>query len=575
MKRRLPRSLAPLLVLPLLAGCSVEPPVPLEEDPEFAGWGAGPAVGLRVAVAPVRVARDEAPEAWPAASAAVVASDASPGAWPERDYASDVAASFDRPQLQRRLTKIAGWSLGAEPLLLEGGASSGAVREAAEQAQSDILVQLDLLQARAAWIERDGAWWWGDLFLFWGLGIPPALLISDEVYEVDLRARLQVIEVRSGRALLQRTFRASASRALSHPQRGWSVGGLLWLHPYTLDDEDFASVSDALLPHALKDLERQVAATLASGLRPMLGHDALGQRIRSGSFGPRSFALVVGVDGPQGGAPPGPARPTPLSGAATDAGAFAAHLVESGEVLPANRVVLQGPAATGERVCVELRALARRARASDRLIVYYAGFGSTDERGAPAWVLADGPLALAGLTDELAGALPRGARVDLVMDSSFGVPAAGRSWPGGAELAPGSLPALVSGRAWRLLVAASEGEAAVEHKTPTRGLFSEWLLTAASGAGDGDDDGVLSMEEAAAFLGRWVPGEANEAGAAQHPRLYGAGADAPFLKTRVQAKPAAPAPAPPPAPGSAGPADGAPPADPAGIPEAPARAPGR
>lgn len=512
-------------------GCAVDPPTPLERDPEHVALSEGSSLDLRLAVAPVEL---------PQRSAGVASLGSAVGAWPEREYASESAVPLDARELQRRLARVGTWVLGGEEALLASevaGEDAPALLAQAEAEGAELLVRLELLKSRASWIERDGLWWWGNLFLFWGIGVYPMLFVSDEVYAVELLARVEVREVRSGRVLLDQTLAAGHARSLNHPQRGWSVGGLLWLHPYTLDEEDYREVGRALYPHARKDLERQVAQLLSTKLRPKV--EPLLPQIRAGALGPRLRALVIGVNGPS--AEWDFDHPGPLAGAEQDAADVAKHLRACG-VRP---VVLSGGAATREAIRANLRRLAEGMRASDRLLVYFAGFGRTDREGLPAWIAADGALTLAPLADELAGVAPPEARIDLVCDASFGALGGGRTFPGGAPLARGSLGVLVEERPWRLLCAARPEQTAVESKAPhPRGLFSEWLLTAAAGAGDRDNDGQLSLREAWGFLVRWVPKEAQDAGAEQRPCMWGGERDAPFFPLRLP-EPPNPAPAAP------------------------------
>ncbi|MEZ6187956.1 MAG: hypothetical protein R3F62_23475 [Planctomycetota bacterium] len=104
----------------------------------------------------------------------------------------------------------------------------------------------------------------------------PVVLIADEVYEVGLAARVSVVHVGSGRALLERDFVVSHRRALNDPERGWSVSGLLFLYPYTLDADAYADVREALWPHAQEALALEVLTWLREALPPRLAEaDAL------------------------------------------------------------------------------------------------------------------------------------------------------------------------------------------------------------------------------------------------------------------------------------------------------------
>ncbi len=159
-----------------------------------------------------------------------------------------------------------------------------------------------------------------------------------------LRASVAVVHARSGRALLERTFVARDEQALNDPQRGWDLGGFFFLHPYTLDDDDLAYVYEALYPHAEKDLERQVTAWLRDALPARLREPAVRALIDQGDPAlARTFALVVGADGPQVRSLD---RPPPLAAAERDAAEVARLLGASGEVAAERLVRLTGPEAT-------------------------------------------------------------------------------------------------------------------------------------------------------------------------------------------------------------------------------------
>jgi hypothetical protein len=523
MNRRSPHKLLLLLALTASAwGCSVATPPALEEDPQLAELS-GEALPLSFAVAPVRL-----PGATPSDYASLSPLDSQVvfpdvrATWPEREYASEGAVVISAPEVQRRLRRVGEWVLGTRETGLLAAKEAGLAPSAGSLSDPDLVIELELLRSRCSWVERDGLWWWGNLFCFWGLGALPVVFVPDEVYALELEARLTVVEARSRKILLRENLSVSHEDSLNHPQRGWSVGGLLFLHPYTLGDEDLRRVAEVLWPQTARELEIAIAKRLRRKLRPQL--ERLLPDIRSGALGPRTLALVVGVDGPS--SEWDFDRPPPLVGAVKDAEQVAGYLRGVGVQ---TRLLTRGEA-TGAQIMAELVSLGRRLRARDRLLVYFAGFGRTDREGIPAWVAADGPVRLRGLADELANHVPEGAAVDWVSDASFGLRGQGRTYPGGVSLARSSLGALVKGRPWRLLCAARPNQTAVERSARGEGgLLTEWLLAASAGAGDTNNDGQLSLREAWRFLGRWVPAEARALGSEQGPCIWGHDFDAPFL----------------------------------------------
>jgi len=518
-------------------GCSVSAPPPLEEDPEHAAL-ASERLPITLAVAPIRLpsakARSEFATLSPLDSQ-VVFPDLR-ATWPEREYATERGIAFNGPAIQRRLAQVGKWALGAREvsLLSARGDEELLPAMAADISDPDLLVELELLRSRCSWVERDGLWWWGNLFCFWGLGALPVVFVPDEVYALEVEARLTVVEARSRKVLLRENFSVSHEDSLNHPQRGWSVGGIFFLHPYTLDEEELQGVATALWPGAARELEVAVARRLRHDLRPQI--ESLLPEIQSGALGPRTLALVLGVDGPT--AEWDFDRPPPLVGAVKDAQQVAGYLREAG----IETTLLIGADATRAQIRASLAGLGGRLRGKDRLLVYFAGFGRTDREGLPAWVVADGPLRLRALADQLAAQVTEGAAVDWISDASFGLRGQGRTYPGGVALARSSLGVLVKGRPWRLLCAARPNQTAIERSARGEGgLLTEWLLAAGAGAGDSDNDGQLSLREAWRFLGRWVPPEARSLGSEQGPCIWGTDFDAPFLPVRrPEPAPAAP-----------------------------------
>lgn len=521
----------------VVAGCAVEPPVPLEADPAFAGvalapadrplvtLGVGPTVVFgeptrwpRLGVAPVDSASGATVESGDAiAAVGSAAPDDGPRLEP-REYAWS-PPTIDTDTLDARLAAVLGWTLTGSAPLARLGPTQAVLRDA-EAAGLDLVVQTHLTDARAAWVDRGGWVWWANFSLFYGFGILPIVYVEDEVYEVSLRARVSVVHAASGQALLERTFVGRDLRALNDPERGWDLGGFLFLHPYTLDDDDLAYVFDVLYPHASKDLERQVATWLRDELPARLAAPRVqallrqrGDRARG-----RTHALVIGANGPDVRSLD---RPPPLAGAERDAKAFARLLSASGEVKQLTELNGSHPAA---KVLAALRQVGARVAAGDRLIVYYAGYGWFDALGNAALLLGGDALSLQALTDAVAQATPEGAEVVFVLDTSFGG-VAGRTYPGAPTSPDHVLEPLSRRPTWHALLAARVGQSA--HEDPERGgLFTSWLITGVRGAADADDDQAISLPELSTYLADWVGSAALEqVGQPQRPLLVGPAAE--------------------------------------------------
>jgi len=288
------RRVCVLLALACLAGCSVAPPLPLADDPdlsaeclpagqrfgwrlgvaatdqaylgegELAGWGELAALGSGTTTA-VDSGADPAPvdsQSVAVVGSGEVAAVVSEHPLAAREYAWEAPPSL-AGELSTRLSDACSWALTTSATLtIQPPASaddpSGELLSMADAEGVDLLLHLELLDQRVAWVERDGGWWIANALLFYGPGLFPVVMIADEVFEVGLRVRVTVVDVQGRRALLAREFAAVEQRSLNDPERGWSLSGFFFLYPYTLDEGAYASVREALLPHALKDLELQV-----------------------------------------------------------------------------------------------------------------------------------------------------------------------------------------------------------------------------------------------------------------------------------------------------------------------------
>ncbi len=283
--------------LPLLFGCAVEPPIPLEKDPRYVELPLADTAQIASQLAVVVTASSPTTPSslWPALPSTPGTSvDTTNTDLEPREYAWS-PPQHDLPATQRRLATLLSWALtGGDPLVeLSTEASSaqapglrGRLRTAALSEGAELLVSMELSDCRVAWVGRDGLWWLSNFLLFYGPGIYPVVLIPDEVYEVSLRARVSVVHVGSGLSLASRTFLATHQRSLNDAQRGWSLTGLLFLYPYTLDKGDFEHVLEALLPHARKELERQALTWLREELPQCLAREEV-QALPSGSLAGR------------------------------------------------------------------------------------------------------------------------------------------------------------------------------------------------------------------------------------------------------------------------------------------------
>lgn len=563
-----PTSAALALLALSLAGCALDPPVPLEHDPELSAL---PRPNNHViVVAPVAEVDVDAERRERAARVAVVTSGsvaaggsaelasglapvgsagvatAGSGDFPARASNPPLAAlpqrevwlnlPLDRDALQARVAEVTGWALGRPVERLRDGAGTSAARrdrdqllDLAEAQGADLTLEVEVGQLRSAWVDRDGGSWWLDAIALYGFGIPTGIFVSDELYEVALPFRARVTHVRSGRELLARSFVARDERSLTDGEAGWTLGGFFQLRPWTLDDEDLTSVKDALWPHVQKDLERQLVAWLTRELPPRIESPgatellAMGDPVRA-----RTWAVVVGAPGP---AQTSLDRPPPIPGASVDAEAFAKALADGGELVASPTpalTVLRDAKATRTSLLAALQALRGKVLGTDRLVVFYAGQGLFDIAGRAALLLDGDTLTIEELAGAIAAAAPK-AEVVVVLDTSF-AGSAGRSHPCAQVSEPELALRPLQRARWQVLAAAGPRESAQEGAAPG-GALTTWLVHGAQGPADANGDGAVSLAEAERHLQRWlVPDVRERLGAAQRPRRLGDAPEARLLR---------------------------------------------
>ncbi len=575
------RRLAPWLALLLapLAGCALDPPVQLEHDPEHSALPR-PNNHL-IVVAPVVEVEVERERRERAARVAVVTSgsvaatstaDLAAGLAPVGSAGVATAGSGDFPArpsnpplaalparevwlnlpteldaLQARVIEVTGWALGKPPRALRSSvalASGEGERDRllgeAEREGGDLLLEVEVGQSRAAWVDRDGASWWLDAIALYGFGIPTGIFVSDELYEVALPFRARVTHVRSGRELLARSFVARDERSLTDGEAGWTLGGFFQLRPWTLDDADLASVHEALWPHVQKDLERQLSEWLTRELPPRVGSPGGAELLATGDPArARTWAIVAGAPGP---AQTSLDRPPPIPGASVDAEAFAKALYDGGEVVepagrdrgpaaapaPSRLTLLRDARASRTSLLAALTALRGKVLGSDRLVVYYAGQGLFDIAGRAALLLDGDTLTIEELAGAIAAAAPR-AEVVIVLDTSF-AGSAGRSHPAAQVSEPELALRPLQRARWQVLAAAGPKESAQEGAAPG-GALTTWLVHGVQGPADADGDGAVTMGEAERHLQRWlVPDVRERLGAVQRPRRLGDAPEARLLR---------------------------------------------
>jgi hypothetical protein len=552
------------LALLLLCGCSVAPPPPPDEDPALASLG--------------RPLEDAwAAEHWNPPSMTVAALSLSYVRPQEALFSSverprvrsriDPRSSWARPAvdpalLQRDLQRALRWGLmswsdpqrdwpralpsadprrlaplpGEDPQSLRARALREGICLAADDQGAQLVLHLELLENRVSFL-RTGSMWWINLILFWQVGVLPVLFVPDEIYAVDLSARVTLLHSRSGRALYQREFQVHHEDNLNDPQRGWSLAGIVFRHHKHLEpaEGDLVPPFEALWPHAWRELQRQVLVNLRAELPRILNAAGTQELLQRGvPARARSHAIVVASSDPPAWtdrqrALPLRDRPKPSHTASADAKAIAGLLRPWVRDKHLSAVIDSKNARAEIRRAIE--EAGRTTLALDQLIFYFAGFGTSLVREGKtelALVTDEGPLLLSELANWCLASLVRRPRVVFLLDVSFGAEQHdwGRSYrwsqndPGGPPAAAADYLHVLGDEQlrWTVLGAAGRQEAAFEWADATRpgdrhGLFTYFLLR---GLRPG-----ATIEELHGLLRRSVPEWAQRIhGQEQTPRLW-------------------------------------------------------
>lgn len=219
-----------------------------------------------------------------------------------------------------------------------------------------------------------------------------------------------------------------------------------------------------------------------------------------------------------------------------DASAMHDYLVQDLGVPAENVTLLLNEAATLVSVKRALGTdLRRRAGEKDTVIIYYAGHGapetdatSADGDGLEKYLVPHD----ADPNDLYTTALPMreietvfqrlsSERVVFITDACYSGATGGRTFTTAARRAVVSeafLTRLASARGRVVLTASRGSEVSEERDTLGHGVFTYYLLEGLRGAADADGDGVITVDEAYAYVARKVPAAT---GQNQHPQKKG------------------------------------------------------
>jgi len=362
----------------------------------------------------------------------------------------------------------------------------------------------------------------GNVLLWYYLWVP-SFWVPDETFALEGTARLRFHAVESERLLYERAVPIDVEWPLDDFERGWSFLGL-FTAPGSLEEEDWARVSDALGGHLRAALARALALEAAEALPAYLASEAA--RAREAAV----HALAVGVSRHASGV-------AGAEGAPADARALAALVREVGLVPEKNTALLVDAAATAGAIDAALLEIAGRARPQDQVVLLWSGRGAAPPEGprllpfdADATAIARTGVSLERLRALLGKAAAR--RVTVVLDAAFlgsreggrGLPAKGPAAGEAAiEAALVSLSAGFDGKDVTVIVPGGPSDDAIALEGTGRGLLSTLLDEGARGAADEDGDAVVTLGELALWLGREVPAATGLEGRAARPRIYRAG----------------------------------------------------
>jgi hypothetical protein len=475
-----------------LAGCSNIPEGDdAALDPEVAAIArsGGPRLG-RLAVAPISslgLAADEAAKGW------------QPGDSPVMD--------LERVRLEViRALEATGRFERVRP------AGTNALSEAWRE-RDDFVATIEIENARTTFEGHNTGLWVLNIanWLFW---IVPSWFVATEEYSFALDATVTVRSAESGalierRPVLRGGKPIQVSGDFDELDRGWQFFGFI---APSFDREVWLRIASRLFPAARSAL----AAGVATSIDGILGPSANAPRLEETRR--KALALVVGISRYQD-----PVQLPPLPFAAADARSVRDALGRCSVAADhATTLLDSGATLAGVRHAFETEL--SRARDGDTVLLYFAGYGTRTQDGAPALLMTEataggdeGRLPFSELASLLAGV--KGRKL-LVIDAGLG----GRGRSVGARGAATTGDDLAAFAADSSLVAILAGEAqdpALEPEHLGAGLLTYHLVSGLDGAADTDKDGHVTAHELFNHVRPRVVAEAALLGERETPRAIG------------------------------------------------------
>ncbi len=481
-----------LALLALVAGCSSIPKYSdPAQDPAVRALAAAGAPKLgRLAVAPlteIGLAGDEASKGW------------KPGESPVIDLEkvrADVVKALAAAESFDRVHAVSAPALGE------------AWRE-----RDDYVATIEIQNLRTTYEgHRVGLWVLNIAnWLFW---IVPSWFVATEQYSLAFDATVTLQSAESGavvdrRPILRDKQPIKVAGDFDELDRGWQFFG--FIGP-SFDRDVWLGIATKLFPAAQTQLAAAAAVTVDEILR---GHSDVKQLAMCRR---KVLGLTVGVSRYQD-----PVPLPPLDFAADDAKAVRDALVKRG-IAPEHLTTLVDSQATVASVKKAFADELSRAREGDATLVYFAGYGTRSQDGAPVLLLseataagAEGRLSFAELATLLQAV--KGQKL-LVLDAGFG----GRSRSvgvKGARPTADDLSVFAADPSLTVLLAGGASDPALAPEHLSSGLFTYHLVNGLRGQADEDRDGRLTAPELYNYARPRVVAEAALLGERETPRASG------------------------------------------------------
>jgi hypothetical protein len=425
----------------------------------------------------------------------------------------------------------------------------GQVLEQAWEARDDLVLDLEVRSYHQELLGHTGSLLW---FVLYASYVFPAWYVPIDRYGGGLEVHVRLGSVQQGAdPLLDETYFVrpeEVSQEFTPDQRelaGFLDLGALWNVETSLEESNWKAIERGVGPHTqrrflvklLRDIEARVASDLRSGATTT--REKLLSKIR------KRFAIVAGVsayEDPAIGTCPFAARDAEAV-ASLFASETGGGLVEGREML-----LLTDGQATRDSILEGIALVASRATASDEIIIFLSGYGTTVSGRPPDSPAAAALGGVAGSVDEAVGGaravfLPQDAQASTLGDSGLTLEDLGHALEGGsAERVVLIFDTSFSARGPRTVTGSTEtprpaglahdlrmrpGRAALFAAQPEgaahdlvgaeAGLFSHVLCSGLAGAADRDGDGLVDLVELFGYAKVEVQSRAGLEGFEQKP----------------------------------------------------------